>query len=164
MAAKTSRAGGDGGIDVRGGVGGAEEGGLELRGRKPDAGVEHAAMETAEEFRVTGCGAIPVEDLVIGEEPGEHAANLVGGDGDSGVMRSAGDAGDQVGCEGIKAGIDGAAAGAQDLEHGQSGGHGEGISAEGSGLVDGAKRRDLVHQRGRSAVGADGESTTNHLA
>ena len=65
---------------------------------------------------------------------------------------------------GHQGGINGVAAGAQGLEHGQSGGHGEGISAEGSGLVDGAERRDLVHQRGRAAVGAYGESATNHLA
>ena len=65
----------------------AEEGGFKLRRRQPDACIQHSAMEAAKEFGVAGRGRLPVEDRVIGEKPGEHAADLVGGDRDSGVAR-----------------------------------------------------------------------------
>jgi len=67
---------------VGGGMGGAEESGLKLRSWEPDAGVQHAAMEAAEEFRIAGCGGLPVKDLAAGKKPGEHAADLVGSERD----------------------------------------------------------------------------------
>jgi hypothetical protein len=101
---------------------------------------------------------------VIGEKPGEHAANLVGGDGNSSVTRGLRDAGNKLCGKSVKRRINRAAARAQSFQHGESGSHGQGISAEGSSLIDRAKRRDLVHQRGWAAVCTNGESSANHLA
>ena len=55
----------------------------------------------------------------------------------------------------VERGINRLTAAAEGFEHGESGGHGQRISAERSGLIDGAERRDLVHQSRRAAVGAD---------
>src|SRR5207244_1262324 len=53
---------------------------------------------------------------------------------------------------------------AEEVDGGETGGHGEGIAAERAGLIDGAEGRDQVHDLRRPAVGADGEAAADDLA
>ena len=54
--------------------------------------------------------------------------------------------------------------GAQIADGGDAGGHGERIAAERAGLVDGPERRELIHDVGAAAEGADGQAAADDLA
>jgi hypothetical protein len=45
-----------------------------------------------------------------------------------------------------------------------AGGHGEWVSAERSGLVDGTERGELIHEFALASEDADGETTTDDFA
>ena len=135
-----------------------------MGGWEPDAAVEHASVEGGEAPGVCGFGGGEVADGVGGEEPGEHGSLAVGGEGDSGFSCCCGDAVGDGGGGLVDLGVDGFAVLLEVGEGGDAGGHGEGVSAEGSGLVDGAERGELVHDFGAAAEGSDGESSADDFA
>jgi len=145
-------------------VSGAEEHGFELGGGEPDALVEHGVVEAAEGFGVGFGGLGVVGDGVGVEEPGPHGAYAVCCEGNSGGCGLEGYAfGDGFG-GGFEFGVDLGGVGLETGEGGDSGGHGEGVSAEGSGLVDGAERREQVHEALLAAEDADGEASADNFA
>ena len=50
------------------------------------------------------------------------------------------------------------------IEGGDSGAHGERIAGQSSGLINGAERRDAVHDFGGAAVGRNGQTAADDLA
>ena len=145
-------------------MGGGDKGGLVLAGREPDAGVEHSAMEASEGGGVGGCGVGEAGDLLAGEEPGKHGADAVGGQGDAGLAGDGSDALRDACGGGFEAVVDGFLVLDEMAEGGDAGGHGEGIAAEGSGLVDGAERGEILHDVGSSAEGSAGQTAADDLA
>src|ERR1035438_6987789 len=66
-------------------VGCAEERGLKLRGRQPDAPIEHGAVEAAKGGSVGPGGLVVVCNWSSREKPGTHGADAVEGQRDAGV-------------------------------------------------------------------------------
>ena len=101
---------------------------------------------------------------MVGEEPGEHGAYAVGGERDAVLVCDAGySAGDRF-CGLFEGVVDVFLVIDEVAEGGDAGGHGEWVSAEGSGLVDRAERREVLHDVGASAEGSAGESAADDLA
>jgi hypothetical protein len=145
-------------------VRGGDEGGLELGGWKPDAGIEHGAVEAGEGGGVGGGGFGEVGDGVAGEEPGEHGADAICGEGDSGGVSQGGYAFGQGLCGGLQMGVDDVLVGQEMGEHGGAGCHRQGVPGEGSGLVDGSERGEVLHDVGAASEGSDGEAPAYDLA
>src|SRR5208283_172760 len=137
---------------------------LVLAWRQPDSGLQHSAVEARKGLAVGCAGRGKVRYWAGSEEPGEHRAHAVGGQRNSGLTRQL--------CDSLR----NAAGGAFELridfglvlyevgEGGNSGGHRQRISAQRSGLVDQAERRQLVHHVGASAEGPAGQAAAQDLA
>ena len=85
----------------------------------------------------------------------------------SGMPAACGFGGDAFGDgfgSGFELGIDFGGVGLEVGEGGDAGGHGEGVAAEGSGLVDGAERGEQVHEFALAAEDADGEAAADDFA
>ncbi len=79
----------------------------------------------------------------------------------------AGDGGNPFGhgCGGaLELGIEGLLVGDEVFERSDSGGHGERISAEGSGLIDRAEGSQMIHDVGAPAEGSAGQAPADDLA
>src|SRR5271170_4637848 len=146
------------------GVCGGDEGSLELAGREPDAGFEERSVEASEGDGVRGGSGGEVGDWLVGEKPGEHGAYAVGCERYTVFMCDAShSAGDEFGrlfepVVDVFLMVDEVAEGSDPC------GHGERVSAEGSRLIDGAKRGEVLHDVGASAEGAAGEATADDFA
>src|SRR6266849_3602133 len=77
--------GGHGAFDVFGGMGGGDEGGLELRWREKNSAVEHFSEEAGIPLGVRALGADVVADWLGGEEESTEGAGGVDLGEDSGI-------------------------------------------------------------------------------
>ncbi len=96
------------------------------------------------------------------EEEAEHAACAVEGEGESGGGDGVAGGGLEGGAEGFEMGP--GVPGFEFAELGDACGHGEGVSGEGAGLVDGAVGCEEVHDIGAPAEGPDGESAADDFS
>ena len=121
-------------------------------------------MEPAAEGRLVGrLSTGEVDYRYIREEDGQHRTDAVDG------YRHVSATGrlEQTRLEGGAAALEGGVEIGK-VGHATQGGdpgrHGERVPRKGAGLIDPAHRRDLVHQFGRSTIGADREATADDLA
>ena len=148
-------------LDVLVRVGGREEGGLELGGRKVDAVLEHHLEILGEFLRVGLPGAGRVEDRVGREEDRDHRPHPVDLHLRSGRSRRLDQPGLELLAELLQPGVLGRA---ELPEGGDARRHGERVPGEGAGLVDRAGRGDPVHHVRTAAERADREAAADHLA
>lgn len=124
--------------------------------------VEEVPEEFFEEAEVLFGDGVDVDDFFVEEVEAEHGSDLVDAVGDAFFGEDVAEAGGEVVANFIEVGV--GVAFFEFAELGESGDHGEGVSAEGSGLVDGAIGGELVHDIGAAAEGSDGKSAADDLA
>jgi len=143
-------------------VGEGEEAGFVGGGGEVDALVEAGPEELFEDVEILGHDVIDVEDVAVDEVEAEHGADAVDAVGDAFFDEQAAQAILKVFAQGVELRI--AVAFFEFAELGEADDHGEGVSAEGAGLIDGAVGGELVHDVGAAAEGSDGEASADDLA
>ena len=143
-------------------MGEGDETGFVGGGGEVDSLVEAGPEELFEDVEVLGDDVVDVEDFAVDEVEAEHRADAVDAVGDAFFGEEAAEAGFEVGADGVELGP--GVAFFEFAQLGETTDHGEGVSAEGAGLVDGAVGGELVHDVGATTEGADGESAADDFA
>ena len=121
--------------------------------------LEGVVEELFEGAGVAGGGLVVVADGLFGEEAGEHGTDLGNLQGDAflvgGNQQGVGD----LSAHRIEGGI--GLCLEEFVEGGDSGGHGEGVAAEGSGLVNRTEGGEVIHDFRFAAEGADREAAAD---
>ncbi len=148
-------------INVGGAVGGGDEECFVLRWRNEDAAAEHFAKECGEALCVGKFRAGVVVDIAGRKEKGEKRAHGVDLPMDAGIAQRDAQALNKAGCIFLKLRVE-----ARDIDlrkRRQAGAHGERIPRESAGLIDGAERRDLLHDVLAPTVSGNGQSPADDL-
>ena len=149
-------------IEIADGVGHGNEAGFVGAGGEVDALLEEVPEELLEEGEVLFGDGVDVDDFFIEEVEAEHRADLIDAVRDPFFRKDVAESGGEVIAKVCKMLI--SAVLIEFLELGEAGNHGEGVSAEGSRLVDGTIGRELIHDIGPSAEGSHGKSAADDLA
>ena len=124
---------------------------------------QHGQEVAAEGVLVAGFGRGVVGDRDGAEEDAEHGAGPMDLDGSTGL----GSGVFEAVCQYFRFGtgfFDVIRVFCDEAQRFQSGCHGQGVAAEGTGLVDRAGRRDAVHDVFTAAIGCDGQAAADDLA
>ena len=148
-------------VDVLAFMRGGEERRLVGGRRQVDAVVERVTEDLAVEVAVRGDGLVVVADLLVIEEQREHRTDLRDLQRDALRLRSAQQRVADATAEGVEARVRVLAL--ELADRGEAGGHGERVARQRAGLIDGTQRRELVHDLGLAAEGADREATADDL-
>lgn len=154
---------GDGLLDVFVAVSVRHEDRLERRRREVDALLEHGAEPHAERIRIGDAGVLIVPHRLFAEEEAEHGAGLMELHRHARFVRRFLPAGEEL--RHLRGDFLIEVRDTHDLaERRQTRGDGERIAGEGPRLIDGAVRRDAVHDLPAAAVGRGGKAAADDLA
>src|SRR5690606_16494573 len=111
---------------------------------------------------VAGERLFVVANRFLGEVEGEHGADLRDLDGETFFIRGFADCGGELAAHFVESGV--WVLRLEEAKGGDAGGHGERISAEGSGVINGAFGGEVIHDFATSAKSSDWESAADDFA
>ena len=139
------------------------ETGLERARCQVDAAFEHQMEEALEAIGIAGHDVGEGHDVIgAAEIQTEHAADLGGDEGDASGIGAVLQALQHT--AGVGAQFVMEAGAADQAQRGQARGHRQWIARQGAGLVDRAKRRDVLHDGALAAKAADRHAAADDLA